>query len=87
MGNWFTYIVECSDETFYIGTTNNMEKRLAKHNAGKGAKYTRGRGPVKIRYICSFDSRSEACRFEHALKQYSRKEKMDLIQTYLKSNF
>jgi putative endonuclease len=77
---WFTYIIECSDKTLYVGTTNNIEKRMAKHNAGKGAKYTRGRTPVKIRYTCSFESRAEACRFEYTLKQYSKKEKIELIQ-------
>ena len=79
MENWVTYIVECSDKTFYVGTTNNIDKRVAKHNAGKGAKYTRGRTPVKIRYTCSFDSRSDACKYEYKLKQCSRKEKMDII--------
>jgi len=77
---WFTYIIECSDNTFYVGTTNNLEKRMAKHNAGKGAKYTRGRTPVKIRYMCSFESRAEACKFEYKLKQYSKKEKIEIIQ-------
>jgi putative endonuclease len=84
MENWFTYILECSDKTFYIGTTNDIEKRLAKHNAGKGAKYTRGRTPVKIRYTCSFDSRAEACKYEYELKQYSKKEKMNVIKKTIK---
>jgi putative endonuclease len=80
MEEWYVYIVECSDTTFYIGTTNDIKKRIAKHNAGKGAKYTRGRGPVKIRYARSFESRSEACKHEYQLKRYSRDEKQDIIQ-------
>ena len=80
MEEWYVYIVECSDKTFYVGTTNDIKKRIAKHNAGKGAKYTRGRGPVKIRYTRSFESRSEACKHEYQLKRYSRDEKLDIIQ-------
>ncbi len=80
MEEWYVYIVECSDKTFYVGTTNDIKKRIAKHNAGKGAKYTRGRGPVKIRYTRSFESRSEACKHEYQLKRYSRDEKQDIIQ-------
>lgn len=77
---WYVYIVECSDKTFYVGTTNDIEKRITKHNAGKGAKYTRGRVPVKIKYTCSFESRSEACKHEYLLKQYTRAEKLDIIK-------
>lgn len=80
MVEWYTYMVECSDATFYVGTTNDVEKRMAKHNAGKGAKYTRGRGPVTIRYSRSFESRSEVCKHEYQLKQYTRSEKLDIIQ-------
>jgi len=80
MEKWFTYIIECSDKTFYVGTTNDIEKRMAKHNAGKGAKYTRGRGPVEIRYTRCFESKSEACKYEYQLKQYTRIEKLAIIQ-------
>jgi putative endonuclease len=78
---WYTYIVECSDNTLYVGTTNDIEKRLLKHNTGKGAKYTKGRGPVKIRYSEVFESRAEACKQEYKLKQYSREEKLELIES------
>jgi putative endonuclease len=77
---WCTYIVECSDKTFYVGMTNNIEKRIAKHNTGKGAKYTKGRSPVKLRYLCLFESKSEACKHEYELKQYTRLEKIKLIE-------
>ena len=80
MENWFTYILECSDKTLYIGTTNNINKRLEKHNTGKGAKYTRGKVPVKLVYSKIFESRSEACKEEYRLKKLTRGKKMLLIQ-------
>ncbi len=79
MEQWFVYIIECSDSTFYIGTTNDVEKRIAKHNSGKGAKYTRGRTPVKLKYTQAFENRSEACKHEYKLKRYSREEKIALF--------
>jgi putative endonuclease len=81
MGVWFTYIVECSDKTLYTGTTNNLDERISKHNEGTGAKYTRGRGPVKILYSHSFESRSEACKHEYELKQLSKTAKVDIVQS------
>ncbi|HXB11213.1 MAG TPA: GIY-YIG nuclease family protein [Bacteroidia bacterium] len=81
MGIWFTYIVECSDKTLYTGTTNDIAERIAKHNEGTGAKYTKGRGPVKILYCHSFESRSEACKHEYELKQFSKTAKFDIIKS------
>ena len=66
----FTYILECSDGSFYTGWTNNLERRVKAHNAGKGAKYTKSRKPVK----------QEAMRREWEIKQLSRVEKWKLIQ-------
>ena len=80
MEEWYVYILECSDMTYYVGTTNDLEKRIAKHNSGKGAKYTKGRAPVKMFYSKEFESRSEACKHEYLLKQFSRQEKLDLIE-------
>ena len=80
MEQWFVYIVECSDKTFYVGTTNNVELRIEKHNTGKGAKYTKGRGPVTLKYVLECETHSEACKKEYELKQYSRVEKIKLIQ-------
>ena len=80
MEEWYVYILECADSTLYVGTTNDIEKRVIKHNTGKGAKYTRGRGPVKVIYSRCFESRSEACAEEYTLKKYSRSEKLALIQ-------
>lgn len=73
------YILKCSDGTLYTGWTDDLEKRLAAHNAGKGAKYTRGRGPVELVYQESFSSKSEAMKREYAVKKLPRDEKMKLI--------
>lgn len=75
----YTYIVECSDGTLYTGWTNNLEKRLEAHNAGKGAKYTKPRRPVKIVYKELFETKEEAMSREFAIKQLSRIEKLKLI--------
>ncbi len=78
----FTYIVRCSDGTLYTGWTNDLEKRIACHNQKKGAKYTKSRTPVTLVYSEQFDTKEEAMRREYRIKQYSRKEKELLIQTY-----
>ena len=76
----YTYIVECSDGTLYTGWTNNLEKRLEAHNAGKGAKYTKARRPVKLVYQEQFETKEEAMSREYHIKQLGRKEKLKLIQ-------
>lgn len=73
------YMLRCSDGTLYTGWTDNLKKRLAAHNAGKGAKYTRGRGPVDLVYKEVFASKPEAMRREYAIKKMARGEKMDLL--------
>lgn len=79
--DWFVYILECSDQTLYTGVTTNLEKRLKQHNSGpEGAKYTRPRRPVKLVYNENHTNRSEATRREHAIKQLSRAEKLNLIK-------
>ncbi len=75
----YTYIVECADGTLYTGWTNNLEKRIAAHNAGRGAKYTRSRGPVQLRYYEAFATKEEAQRREWQLKQLSRAQKLVLL--------
>ena len=75
----YTYILECSDGTFYVGWTNNLKKRIKTHNQGKGARYTRGRTPVNLVYWEEYDSRSDAQKREITIKNYSRKEKERLI--------
>lgn len=72
-------MLECGDGSLYTGWTNDLEKRLACHNAGKGGKYTASRLPVKMVYYETFETKQEAMRREYAIKQLSRKEKMSLI--------
>lgn len=74
------YILKCQDGTLYTGYTNDLEHRIRMHEKGKGAKYTRGRGPFKIIYTCAFDNKSEALRTEYRIKQFSREEKLAMIQ-------
>lgn len=80
MGNYYIYILECADKTYYTGYTNNLDRRLQAHNAGKGAKYTRCRLPVTRVYEEVFDSKSQAMKREYAIKQMSRKLKERLIK-------
>lgn len=75
----FVYILECSDGTLYTGWTNNLHLRLDTHNSGKGAKYTRGRLPVKLMYYECYDDISSAMSREYAIKRLSRTEKLKLI--------
>ena len=74
-----TYILRCSDGTLYTGWTNDITKRLAAHNAGKGAKYTKARRPVKLVHIEYFTTKEEAMRREYAIKQLSRTDKEKLL--------
>ena len=78
--NWTVYMLECADGTLYTGITDDLERRLRAHNEGRGAKYTRGRGPLKLRYLESVPDKSTALKREHALKQLRRSEKMAIIQ-------
>ncbi|WP_425311038.1 GIY-YIG nuclease family protein [Fictibacillus nanhaiensis] len=78
-GNHFVYILECSDGTYYTGYTNEISQRLRKHEEGKGAKYTRGRGPLKLVFQQSFQTKQEAMRMEFAVKKLSRAEKERII--------
>jgi len=77
---WIVYILRCCDGTLYTGITNNLEKRIEQHNERKGAKYTRGRGPVAL--VKSFEvlSKSEALKLEYKIKQLSREEKLNYVQ-------
>ena len=76
----YTYIVKCSDETFYTGWTNDLEKRIEMHNSGKGAKYTKARLPVELVYYEAFDTKEEAMSREWHIKRLSRSEKQKLIE-------
>ena len=76
----YTYILRCKDDTLYTGWTNNLEKRIEAHNAGKGAKYTKARIPVELVYYEQFETKEEAMKREFAIKQMSRKMKNALIE-------
>ncbi len=75
------YILECADGTLYTGYTTDVERRLAEHNAGAGARYTRGRTPVRLVHTEDFATKSEAMRREYAIKQLRRARKQALIRT------
>ena len=76
----YVYILKCEDGTLYTGWTNNLEKRVQAHNAGKGAKYTRARLPVELVYFEEFEEKVDAQRREYRIKKLSRKEKLKLIE-------
>ena len=71
----YMYVVECSDGSYYTGYTTDVKRRLAVHNSGKGAKYTRARLPVKLIYVEGFDSKEEAMSAEALLKRKKRPQK------------
>ena len=77
----YVYILRCADDTLYTGWTTDIEKRVATHNAGKGAKYTRARLPVELVYTEVFEDKIEAQKREYAIKQLSRVEKEALIES------
>jgi putative endonuclease len=77
----YVYVVECDDGTYYTGYTTDVERRVAEHNDGTGAKYTRGRRPVELVHVESFDTQSAAMQREYAIKQLRRPAKEQLVQT------
>ncbi len=81
MGSWQVYIARCADGTLYTGIARDVEKRIAEHNAGKGASanYTRARRPVVLVYQEPADDRSSASKREYQIKQLSRAEKLELV--------
>ena len=74
------YVLECSDGSLYTGYTTDLERRVTEHDAGEGAKYTRGRTPVELVHAESFDSRSAAMRREYEIKGLSRAGKERLVE-------
>lgn len=79
------YILECRDRTFYTGWTNNLKKRLEAHNLGNASKYTASRLPVKLIYYEVFQEKKQAQKREYQIKQYSRIEKLKLIENFTNS--
>jgi len=80
MGDHYVYVIECADGTLYTGYTTDVERRVAEHDAGEGAKYTRGRTPVELVHVEAFSSRSAAMSREHEIKGLPRGEKERLIE-------
>lgn len=77
----YVYIVECSDGTYYTGYTTDVARRVAEHNDGRGAKYTRGRYPVALVHVESFADQSRAQQREYAIKQLRRPAKEALVES------
>ena len=77
---WKLYILRCGDGTLYTGITVDVDHRFAMHQSGKGAKYTRGRGPLELLYVESCGSHSDALQRELAVKRLTRQEKLELIE-------
>ena len=77
---WHCYLLRCADDTLYCGITNDLDKRIAAHNAGTAAKYTRTRGPVELAYVEAVANRAEATRREAAIKQLDRAGKLALCE-------
>ncbi|CAD2071417.1 GIY-YIG nuclease superfamily protein [Jeotgalicoccus aerolatus] len=75
----YVYILECNDDTLYTGYTNDIDSRVTTHNKGAGAKYTRGRLPVTLRYVEVFESKGDALKREYAIKQLTKQQKLSLI--------
>jgi putative endonuclease len=73
---WTVYILRCADDTLYTGITNDLPKRIAAHESGRGAKYTRGRGPYEILHTETLEGRGDALRREAAIKAMDRAEKL-----------
>ena len=74
----YTYMLKCKDGTYYTGYTNDLEKRVKAHNEGKGAKYTKGRGPVELIYYEEYEDKSLALRREWEIKRLSKTQKEEL---------
>jgi putative endonuclease len=75
---WACYLLECADGTLYCGITNDLERRVAQHNSGEGAKYTRGRTPVRLVYVEECADKPAALRRERAIKALPRAVKLGL---------
>ena len=83
MNSWLVYLVRCGDNSLYCGITNNLEKRIAIHNKGKGAKYTRPRQPVVLQVVSRAMSMSEALKLEYKVKQQKKKLKVDYLKEFI----
>ena len=82
---WYLYILRCKDNTLYTGITNDLSARLKAHASGKGAKYTRGRGPLELVYQERQESYSAALKREYQVKQLTRAQKLQMIEAFVES--
>jgi putative endonuclease len=80
MSNYFVYILLCKDQSLYTGYTVDIHRRMENHHQGKGAKYTRGRGPFQLVHLESFDDKSVAMRREAEIKKLDKAAKINLIE-------
>lgn len=85
MAEYFTYMVLCSDNSLYTGYTDNLKQRMAAHNSGKGAKYTKARLPVELVYWEKHSTKQKAMQREYAIKQFTRAQKLKLLPEDVKN--
>ena len=86
MSEHYFYVLCCKDGSFYAGYTNDLKRRVRLHNEGKGAKYTRGRGPVRLIFSRKYLSKSEALKMEYAFKQWPRQKKEEFLKRESEGN-
>lgn len=82
---YFVYVVQCKNGIYYTGYTNNLENRIKEHNSGHGAKYLRGKLPVKLVYAKEYKYYKNALHAERNIKKMTRKQKEELIKIYEKN--
>lgn len=80
--HWVVYMLQCNDTSLYTGITDDLPRRLEAHSTGRGAKYTRGRGPLTLCYLESCESHSHALKREAAIKRLTRPEKLELCRSF-----
>ena len=83
--DWTVYILQCANGTLYTGITNDLKRRMAEHEAGRGAKYTKGRGPFELVYQQPCKNRGLASKRENEIKALDRKAKLLLVATNARS--
>lgn len=83
MSKHIVYIIQCKDQSLYTGYTNDLSRRLEMHKQGKGAKYTRGRGPFQVVYVEEYEQKSAAMQREAEIKKLPRKKKIELVDIEL----
>jgi putative endonuclease len=76
---WYVYVARCADDTLYCGIARDVARRIAAHDAGAGARYTRGRGPLRVVLVRRCRDKGRALRLEHSIKQLSRAQKEALV--------